>query len=121
MTALKEHIAYSAYYLWGCENGGPNVEEADEIDEDCDGEGANKPLGSMQDALSAAENHLTLLDSQLKECGALVSALEQSMHLGTTLHQSTFMVFDYALYKLDDSIIEEYFRDFSMPQQRENN
>lgn len=46
----------------------------------------------MQDALTAAANHLALLESQLGECGALVAALEKSIQMGTTLHQSTYMV-----------------------------
>lgn len=94
MTAFKEHVAYSAYYLWGCESGSNSgalpVEEVDDED-DAAGEGG-RPLGSMQDALTAAANHLALLESQLGECGALVSALEKSVQMGTTLHQSTYMV-----------------------------
>lgn len=96
MTAFKEHIAYSAYYLWGCDSGSgqPVAEEVEEDDEFNGDEG--KPLGSMQDALTAAANHLALMESQLGECSALVAALEKSIQMGTTLHQSTYMRFQHA-------------------------
>jgi hypothetical protein len=88
LTALKEHKAYSAYYLWGCENSGnSDTESVHEISEN-----AGKPLGSMQEALAAASNQLGLLETQLGECGALVQALEHNVQMGMPLHQSTYLV-----------------------------
>lgn len=98
ITAFKEHIAYSAYYLWGCERQGESSASVEQGEEEEEGvgsggtEGQGRPLGSMQDALTDATNHLALLETQLGECSALVTALEKSIHMGTTLHQSTYMV-----------------------------
>ncbi|KAG7310362.1 hypothetical protein JYU34_003135 [Plutella xylostella] len=86
ITALQEHIAYSGHYLWA----GASPDSAKEATEDLEDE--SKPLGSMQDALTAATNSLALLESQLRECGAIVGALEKSVSVGNTLHQSAYMV-----------------------------
>ncbi|CAG9581868.1 unnamed protein product [Danaus chrysippus] len=88
ITALKEHIAYSGHYLWA---GADNAREATEdLEDEC------KPLGSMQDALTAATNSLALLDTQLRECAAIVAALDKSVHVGNSLHHSAYMRFQHA-------------------------
>ncbi|KAF9823344.1 hypothetical protein SFRURICE_014403 [Spodoptera frugiperda] len=51
------------------------------------------PKGSMQDALTAATNSLALLDTQLRECAAIVAALDKSVNVGTSLHHSAYMRF----------------------------
>ncbi|CAG9136805.1 unnamed protein product [Plutella xylostella] len=89
ITALQEHIAYSGHYLWA----GASPDSAKEATEDLEDE--SKPLGSMQDALTAATNSLALLESQLRECGAIVGALEKSVSVGNTLHQSAYMRFQH--------------------------
>ncbi|GBP38689.1 Oxysterol-binding protein-related protein 1 [Eumeta japonica] len=87
VTALNEHISYSGHYLWA---GGCTEAKETEDPEEC------KPLGSMQDALTAAANSLALLDTQLKECNAIVTALEKSCTVGNALHQSACMRFQHA-------------------------
>lgn len=48
--------------------------------------------GSMQDALTAATNNLALLETQLRECAAIVAALDKSVNVGNSLHHSAYMV-----------------------------
>ncbi|XP_068626697.1 oxysterol-binding protein-related protein 1-like [Battus philenor] len=90
ITALNEHIAYSGHYLWA--GAGPDTakEATEDLDDDC------KPLGSMQDALTAASNNMALLTNQLRECGAIVAALDNSVHVGNSLHHSAYMRFQHA-------------------------
>ncbi|XP_050344870.1 oxysterol-binding protein-related protein 1 isoform X2 [Nymphalis io] len=90
ITALKEHIAYSGHYLWA--GAGPDTakEATEDLEDEC------KPLGSMQDALTAATNSLALLDTQLRECGAIVAALDRSVTVGNSLHHSACMRFQHA-------------------------
>ncbi|XP_064072407.1 oxysterol-binding protein-related protein 1 [Vanessa tameamea] len=90
VTALKEHIAYSGHYLWA--GAGPDTakEATEDLEDEC------KPLGSMQDALTAATNSLALLDTQLRECGAIVAALDRSVTVGNSLHHSACMRFQHA-------------------------
>lgn len=46
----------------------------------------------MQDALTAATNSLAMLDTQLRECSAIVAALDRSVTVGSSLHHSACMV-----------------------------
>ncbi|XP_041975203.1 oxysterol-binding protein-related protein 1-like [Aricia agestis] len=89
LTALKEHIAYSGHYLWA---GAADVarEATEDFDDDC------KPLGSMQDALTTATNNLALLDTQLRECNAILTALDKTANVGNSLHHSAYMRFQHA-------------------------
>ncbi|CAH2102106.1 unnamed protein product [Euphydryas editha] len=50
----------------------------------------------MQDALTAATNSLALLDTQLRECSAIVAALDRSVTVGSSLHHSACMRFQHA-------------------------
>ena len=53
---------------------------------------ASRSAGSMQDALTTATNSLALLDTQLRECAAIVAALDKSVNVGNSLHHSAYMV-----------------------------
>ncbi|XP_013177357.1 PREDICTED: oxysterol-binding protein-related protein 1-like isoform X2 [Papilio xuthus] len=88
ITALNEHIAYSGHYLWA--GAGPETAKEATEDDDC------KPLGSMQDALTTANNRLAVLETQLRECGAILSALDNTAALGNSLHHSAYMRFQHA-------------------------
>ncbi|KPJ11973.1 Oxysterol-binding protein-related protein 1 [Papilio machaon] len=88
ITALNEHIAYSGHYLWA--GAGPETAKEATEDDDC------KPLGSMQDALTTANNRLAVLETQLRECGAIVAALDNTAALGNSLHHSAYMRFQHA-------------------------
>ncbi|CAH2050872.1 unnamed protein product, partial [Iphiclides podalirius] len=92
ITALNEHIAYSGHYLWA----GAAFEAAREATEAADLDDECKPLGSMQDALTAASNSLALLDTQLRECSAIVAALDNCVNVGNSLHHSAYMRFQHA-------------------------
>ncbi|KOB75284.1 putative osbpl1a, partial [Operophtera brumata] len=72
ITAFNDHIAYSGHYLWAGASPDSAKEATEELDDDC------KPLGSMQDALTAASNHMALLETQLRECSAILTALHSS-------------------------------------------
>ncbi|KAH9628434.1 hypothetical protein HF086_015964, partial [Spodoptera exigua] len=86
ITALNEHIAYSGHYLWAGASPDTAREATEDLEDEC------KPLGSMQDALTAATNSLALLDTQLRECAAIVAALDKSLNVGTSLHHSAYMI-----------------------------
>ncbi|PZC81394.1 hypothetical protein B5X24_HaOG212846 [Helicoverpa armigera] len=90
VTALNEHIAYSGHYLWAGASPDSAREATEDLEDEC------KPLGSMQDALTAATNSLALLDTQLRECGAIVAALDKSVNVGNSLHHSAYMRFQHA-------------------------
>ncbi|XP_060807638.1 oxysterol-binding protein-related protein 1 [Amyelois transitella] len=90
ITALNEHIAYSGHYLWAGASPDTAREATEDLDDEC------KPLGSMQDALTAATNSLALLDTQLRECSAIVAALDKSVNVGNSLHHSAYMRFQHA-------------------------
>lgn len=90
VTALNEHIAYSGHYLWAGASPDTAKEATEDLDDEC------KPLGSMQDALTAATNSLALLDTQLRECAAIVAALDKSINVGNSLHHSAYMRFQHA-------------------------
>lgn len=89
VTALNEHIAYSGHYLWAGASPDSAREATEDLEDEC------KPLGSMQDALTAATNSLALLDTQLRECAAIVAALDKSVNVGTSLHHSAYMRFQH--------------------------
>ncbi|XP_052738187.1 oxysterol-binding protein-related protein 1 isoform X2 [Bicyclus anynana] len=86
ITALKEHIAYSGHYLWAGAPPDSAKEATEDLEDEC------KPLGSMQDALTTATNSLALLDTQLRECAAIVAALDKSVNVGNSLHHSAYMI-----------------------------
>nr|XP_034832356.1 oxysterol-binding protein-related protein 1-like [Maniola hyperantus] len=86
ITALKEHIAFSGHYLWAGAPPDSAREATEDLEDEC------KPLGSMQDALTTATNSLALLDTQLRECAAIVAALDKSVNVGNSLHHSAYMV-----------------------------
>ncbi|XP_013133313.1 PREDICTED: oxysterol-binding protein-related protein 1-like [Papilio polytes] len=88
ITALNEHIAYSGHYLWA--GAGPETAKEATEDDDC------KPLGSMQDALTTANNRLAVLETQLRECGAIVAALDNCAAQASSLHHSAYMRFQHA-------------------------
>ncbi|XP_037298622.1 oxysterol-binding protein-related protein 1 isoform X3 [Manduca sexta] len=90
ITALNEHIAYSGHYLWAGASPDTAKEATEDLEDDC------KPLGSMQDALTAATNSLALLETQLRECSAIVAALDKSVNVGNSLHHSAYMRFQHA-------------------------
>ncbi|XP_075976982.1 oxysterol-binding protein-related protein 1-like [Anticarsia gemmatalis] len=90
VTALNEHIAYSGHYLWAGASPDTAREATEDLEDEC------KPLGSMQDALTAATNSLALLDTQLRECAAIVAALDKSVNVGNSLHHSAYMRFQHA-------------------------
>ncbi|KAI5636717.1 ankyrin repeats (many copies) domain-containing protein [Phthorimaea operculella] len=93
VTALNEHIAYSGHYLWAGASPDAAKEATEEVEDEC------KPLGSMQDALTAATNHLAILETQLRECAAILAALERTTAtapVGTSLHHSAYMRFQHA-------------------------
>ncbi|XP_045780012.1 oxysterol-binding protein-related protein 1 isoform X8 [Maniola jurtina] len=90
ITALKEHIAYSGHYLWAGAPPDSAREATEDLEDEC------KPLGSMQDALTTATNSLALLDTQLRECAAIVAALDKSVNVGNSLHHSAYMRFQHA-------------------------
>ncbi|XP_049882402.1 oxysterol-binding protein-related protein 1-like [Pectinophora gossypiella] len=90
LTALNDHIAYSGHYLWAGASPDSTKEATEDLEDEC------KPLGSMQDALTAATNHLALLDTQLRECAAIVAALDKSVNVGNSLHHSAYMRFQHA-------------------------
>ncbi|XP_023951893.1 oxysterol-binding protein-related protein 1 isoform X1 [Bicyclus anynana] len=90
ITALKEHIAYSGHYLWAGAPPDSAKEATEDLEDEC------KPLGSMQDALTTATNSLALLDTQLRECAAIVAALDKSVNVGNSLHHSAYMRFQHA-------------------------
>ncbi|XP_026738631.1 oxysterol-binding protein-related protein 1-like [Trichoplusia ni] len=90
VTALNEHIAYSGHYLWAGASPDAAREATEDLEDEC------KPLGSMQDALTAATNSLALLDTQLRECAAIVAALDKSVNVGNSLHHSAYMRFQHA-------------------------
>ncbi|XP_063395506.1 oxysterol-binding protein-related protein 1-like [Cydia fagiglandana] len=90
ITAFNEHIAYSGHYLWAGASPDTAKEATEDMEDEC------KPLGSMQDALTAATNSLALLDTQLRECGAIVAALDKSVNVGNSLHHSAYMRFQHA-------------------------
>ncbi|CAB3241146.1 unnamed protein product [Arctia plantaginis] len=90
VTALNEHIAYSGHYLWAGASPDTAREATEDLEDEC------KPLGSMQDSLTAATNSLALLDTQLRECAAIVAALDKSINVGNSLHHSAYMRFQHA-------------------------
>lgn len=90
ITAFNEHIAYSGHYLWAGTCPDRAKEATEDLEDEC------KPLGSMQDAFTAATNSLALLDTQLRECGAIVAALDKSVNVGNSLHHSAYMRFQHA-------------------------
>ncbi|KAI8438948.1 hypothetical protein MSG28_011263 [Choristoneura fumiferana] len=90
ITAFNEHIAYSGHYLWAGASPDTAKEATEDMEDEC------KPLGSMQDALTSATNSLALLDTQLRECGAIVAALDKSVNVGNSLHHSAYMRFQHA-------------------------
>ncbi|XP_037867031.2 oxysterol-binding protein-related protein 1 isoform X1 [Bombyx mori] len=90
VTALNEHIAYSGHYLWAGASPDTAKEATEELDEE------TKPLGTMQDALTAATNSLALLDTQLRECSAIVAALDKTVNVSNSLHHSAYMRFQHA-------------------------
>ncbi|KAL4703733.1 hypothetical protein ACJJTC_016740 [Scirpophaga incertulas] len=90
ITAFTDHIAYSGHYLWAGASPDTAREATEEVDDEC------KPLGSMQDALTAATNSLALLETQLRECSAIVAALDKTVNVGTSLHHSAYMRFQHA-------------------------
>ncbi|XP_059051271.1 oxysterol-binding protein-related protein 1-like [Achroia grisella] len=90
ITAFNEHIEYSGHYLWAGASPDTAREATEDLEDEC------KPLGSMQDALTAATNSLALLDTQLRECSAIVAALDKSVNVGNSLHHSAYMRFQHA-------------------------
>ncbi|XP_072939299.1 oxysterol-binding protein-related protein 1-like [Epargyreus clarus] len=90
ITALNEHIAYSGHYLWAGASPDTAREATEDLEDEC------KPLGSMQDALTTATNNLALLDTQLRECAAIIAALDKSVNVGNSLHHSAYMRFQHA-------------------------
>ncbi|XP_039756205.1 oxysterol-binding protein-related protein 1-like isoform X2 [Pararge aegeria] len=90
ITALKDHIAYSSHYLWAGATPDSAREATEDLEDEC------KPLGSMQDALTTATNSLALLDTQLRECAAIVAALDKTVNVGNSLHHSAYMRFQHA-------------------------
>ncbi|KAJ0182271.1 hypothetical protein K1T71_001640 [Dendrolimus kikuchii] len=90
VTALNEHIAYSGHYLWAGACPDRAREATEDLEDEC------KPLGSMQDAFTAATNSLALLETQLRECGAIVAALDKTVNVGNSLHHSAYMRFQHA-------------------------
>ncbi|XP_063824793.1 oxysterol-binding protein-related protein 1-like [Ostrinia nubilalis] len=90
ITAFNEHIAYSGHYLWAGASPDAAREATEDLEDEC------KPLGSMQDALTAATNSLALLETQLRECSAILTALDKSVSVGNSLHHSAYMRFQHA-------------------------
>ncbi|CAH2989123.1 unnamed protein product [Chilo suppressalis] len=90
ITAFNEHIAYSGHYLWAGATPDSAREATEDLEDEC------KPLGSMQDALTAATNSLALLETQLRECSAILAALDKSVNVGNSLHHSAYMRFQHA-------------------------
>ncbi|CAG4953960.1 unnamed protein product [Colias eurytheme] len=89
ITAFKEHIAYSGHYLWAGVTPDSAKEATEDLEDEC------KPLGSMQDALTTATNNLALLDTQLRECSAILAALDKTPQGHSLLH-SAYMRFQHA-------------------------
>lgn len=88
ISAIMDHVSYSEYYLWGGATETAS-EAADVFGDD------SKPLGTLQDALDAASANLQVLETQLKECAAIVAALDKCGEV-SALHESAYMRFQHA-------------------------
>ncbi|CAF4861615.1 unnamed protein product [Pieris macdunnoughi] len=88
ITALKEHIAYSGHYLWAGAAPDAAKEATEDLEDEC------KPLGSMQDSLTAANNHMALMENQMNECEAILRALDKTRQ-GNSLQHSAYMRFQH--------------------------